>query len=192
MNCHYCGAERKANARFCLNCGTKQEIIWPEAAPVRKQPEVSLWDEPMEDLWIPAGETGNRPALQLPSERSLWKMVLFGILTAGIYPAVVWSRMVTELNIAASRRDGKRTMPYFAMVLLAVPTLGIYPLVWMHQFCRRVGEQLVSREIGGAFGPRDFWLWNVLGGLILAGPLVFTHRLLGAMNGINADFNIRG
>lgn len=132
------------------------------------------------------------PMLQLPGERGLGKMILLGILTLGIYPIVIWSRIVTELNIAASRYDGERTMPYFGMVLLALFTLFIYPIVWLHGFCRRIGTELKRRGIGYEFGAGTFWLWNVLGSLILVGPFVFLHKLMKATNMINRDFNVNG
>ena len=119
-------------------------------------------------------------------------MIFLGILTAGIYPTVIWSRIVTELNIVASRHDGKRTMPYFAMLLLSPITLMIYTFVWFHGLCNRVGRELRRRRIDYAFGPRHFWLWNILGSLILVGPFIFLHKLMKAMNFINRDFNRNG
>ena len=130
--------------------------------------------------------------LRLPVGRSLLKMVLLGLITAGIYPMVIWSRIVTEINIAASRTDGKRTMPYFAMLMLTSVTLGIYPLVWMHRFCERVGRQLKIRSCNYRFGAKDFWLWCVLGSLILVGPYVFIHKLTKSMNLINSHYNTWG
>ena len=132
------------------------------------------------------------PRLQLPTERGLAKMFFLGILTLGIYPIVIRSRIVTELNIAASRYDGKRTMPYFAMVTLSPITLGIYALVWMHKFCHRIGDELVRRNADYKFGPSTFWLWCVLGSLIIVGPFVFVHKLMKSMNKINAHYNIYG
>lgn len=129
---------------------------------------------------------------RLPVGRSLVKMVLLGLITAGIYPLVIWSRIVTEMNIAASRKDGKRTMPYCAMLMLAPVTLGIYPFVWMHHFCERVDQQLKIRSCDYRFGANDFWLWGVLGSLILVGPYVFTHKLMKSMNLINSHYNIWG
>ena len=116
-------------------------------------------------------------------------MFFLGIITLGIYPVVIWSRIVTELNIVASRHDGRRTMPYFAMLMLSPVTLGILPLVWMHNFCGRIGDELRYRKINDTFRPRDFWLWGMLGSLILVGPFVFTHKLMKAMNKLNDDFN---
>lgn len=131
-------------------------------------------------------------ALQLPVGRSLLKMILLGLITAGIYPTVIWSRIVTELNIAASRNDGKRTMPYFGMMMLTPITFGVFSFVWMHRFCNRVGNQLKFRSCDYRFGARDFWLWCMLGSLILVGPFVFVHKLMKSMNLINAHYNTCG
>ena len=150
----------------------RQDVVNPEAA----GPE------------MPAEES----ALKLPVGRSLVKMILLGLVTFGIYPTVIWSRIVTELNIAASGRDGKRTMPYFGMLMLAPVTLSVFPVVWMHRFCDRVGKQLKDRKCGFRFGAKDFWLWGVLGSLILVGPLVFTHKVMKSMNLINGDYNASG
>ena len=216
MKCDYCGAEVPAGEIFCRNCGTRQT-----PAPV-KEPAVETAGLPTEEAlycefleihipeelkpeprpepraaYVPYGapEQGyvrKAPMLRLPTERGLAKMFFLGILTLGIYPTVIWSRIVTELNIAASRYDGERTMPYFEMLLLAPFTLMIYPLVWMHSFCRRIGTELERRGIGYEFGADKFWLWNVLGCLILVGPFVFVHKLMKAMNLINRDFNVNG
>lgn len=210
MNCHYCGAETNEREIFCRNCGTRQEPV-PERAVAEPVPE----EETLEYVWKPEPEACEGPAfpnlpvqaeaapepkeirnvstrLLLPTRRGLGKMVFLGLLTLGIYPLVIWSRLVTELNISASRYDGERTMPFFAMVLLSPFTLGIYALVWYHDFSRRIGGELQRRGLGYRFGARDFWLWNILGILILAGPFVYTYKLVKSMNLINEDFNAKG
>ena len=200
MKCHYCGEEVAENQSYCMWCGTRQEQ--PKSAPEEPvQREIPLPEQPQraaeEEFPViqpePVRVAGKYlPRLKLPTGRGLGKMFFLGILTLGIYPTVIWSRIVTELNIAASRYDGERTMPYFGMVLLAPVTLGIYAFVWMHKLCRRIGGELNRRSLGYAFGPRTFWLWGILGSLILVGPFVFTHKLMKAMNRINADFNVNG
>ena len=210
MTCPYCGKDVASGSRFCLHCGTLQEAGYifeepklPEPVqPEPVQPEVSdaaaeaefpvIPKQPAAPKQKPVAVKPKLPEinkLQLPTKRSLCRMIFLGIITLGIYPIVIWSRIVTELNIAASRHDGRRTMPYLAMVLLTPITLGILPLVWMHKFCRRIGDELKFRRINYTFGPKAFWLWNVLGSLILVGPFVFTHKLMKAMNKINDDFN---
>lgn len=179
-------------------------------------------EEPLFDFEIAAEAVPAR--LQLPVKRHLWKMIVFSILTCGIYPIVIWSRLVSEVNIVASRYDGQRSMPYFAMLLLSPLTLGIHSLVWIHKLCRRIGTELQRRHVDYAFGPSDFWIWNFLMailsgvssgvysmlvamrydafGIALILPalalitgiaaLVFTAKLMKAMNYLNEDFNIHG
>ena len=191
MNCHYCGAPLNDNEIFCLHCGTRQAVK-PEEAPVAAavtaevpvQPAVEAAPAPRSATvykektfdWHPYGAPAKEeplvdfqnspftqaPKLQLPVKRKLWKMILFGILTLGIYPAVIWSRLTSEVNLVASRYDGERSMPFFAMALLAPLTLGIHSLVWMHKLCRRIGMELQRRSIPYTFGPSDFWLWAFL------------------------------
>lgn len=140
----------------------------------------------------PAPAVAARPAIQFPTERAWWKMILLGLITFGIYPIVIYSKIVEELNIAASRHDGKRTMPYFAMVWLAPITLSIYPIVWLHGLSNRVGDEVRRRGYDYNFGAKDFWLWNVLGSLILVGPFIYLHKLMKSMNLINEHFNQYG
>lgn len=222
MKCHYCGAELHGGELFCRSCGTRrnteaepamecERAPEPEerptpAAPAKDFPEVRTFDlgpllgEPPE---APQKETPyfdfdkaaslfDAPKLQLPTKRSLAKMVFLGILTLGIYPTVIWSRLVGEVNLVASRYDGERSMPFFGMMLLFPLTLGIHTLVWYHKLCRRIGAELQRRGIDHAFGTRDFWIWNVLLCPLLFGPFVFTYRLMKAMNLLNANFNENG
>lgn len=102
------------------------------------------------------------PKLQLPTKRGLGKMIFLSILTLGIYPMVIWSRLVGEVNMVASRYDGERSMSFFGMLMLAPLTLGIHTLVWFHKLCRRIGAELQRRHIDYDFGAKDFWLFNFL------------------------------
>ena len=160
----------------------EQEEVMPTIRPVSRP------------TYVPYGapEERKRPAIQLPTKRSLAKMVFLGLLTLGIYPTVIWFRIVTELNIAASRYDGERTMSCFGAMALTGITLGIYPLIWIHGLCNRIGAELKRRDLAYEFGASTFWLWNVLGAFILVGPFIFTHKLMKSMNLINDDFNING
>lgn len=209
-------------------------------APIAAEPVPAKYPEPVYEEktfgWQPYGgapapeeplfdfeKTATKaPKIQLPTGRRLWKMILFSILTLGIYPMVIWSRLVGEVNMVASRYDGERSMSFFGMLMLSPITLGIHSLVWMHKLCRRIGTELQRRNVNSTFGARDFWLWNVLLGFLssvlmsvgaylaavgaqvifwilvcvgfvaLVGPFVFLHKLMKAMNRLNADFNING
>ena len=133
------------------------------------------------------------PQFQLSTRRGLLKMIIFGILTFGIYPIVIYSKISSEIDIIASRYDGKRTMHFCLMYFIfSWLTLGIAYFVWYHRISNRIGNELKRRGIPYNFGASDFWLWNILGSLILIGPFVYVHKFMKASNLMNADFNQKG
>ena len=72
-----------------------------------------------------------------------------------------------------------------------MPTLFLYPLVWM----ARISEELRSKALAlGIPGPhtsfRHMFDWNVFG-LLLFGPAVATHRFFGTLNKVEAELNRR-
>ena len=93
-------------------------------------------------------------------------MILLGLVTCGIYPMVIWSRISGEINMVASRYDGKRTIHFMWVPYLAVLTLFVYPFVWIHGLCNRIGDELIRRGIRYKFSAATFWLWNLLYPLI--------------------------
>ncbi len=133
------------------------------------------------------------PAVQLKTNRGLLKYVLLSPLTLGIYPLVVMSGISSDINIVASRYDGKKTCHYLLMSLVfSWLTLGIYPLVWYHNLSARIGAERSRRGLGNDFGAGSFWGWNILGSLIMVGPFIYHYKLLHAMNDICASYNRYG
>ena len=223
MTCQYCGAAISDDALFCTNCGTRvqreptPEPVTPavEAAPaaeaalvVEAAPavETAPFTEAKKPAWQPYGapvkeeplfdfEKTDAPKYQLPTGRSLLKMIFLGIITFGIYPTVIWSRLASEVNMVASRYDGERSMSYLGMVLLAPVTLGIHSLVWMHKLCRRIGAELQRRDIRYNFGAKDFWIWDALLPFLFAccsvvcACLVMAEFSYGLPSGIGAFFH---
>lgn len=133
------------------------------------------------------------PMAQLKTNRSLAKFILLSFITLGIYPLVVMSGISSDINTIASRYDGKKTMHFCLMSFIVAPlTLSIYALIWYHQISDRIGNELKRRGIPYNFGASDFWLWNILGSMILVGPFIYTAKLIKAMNLLAEDYNVRG
>ena len=134
------------------------------------------------------------PVGKLKTNRGLLKLILLSIITFGIYGLVVFSAVSSDINTAASRYDGKKTMHYLLMSFIVAPiTLGIGSIVWYHRISNRIGNELARRGIAYSFGAGSFWGWCVLGSLLCGiGPLVYTHKLLKAMNLIAGHYNING
>ena len=84
---------------------------------------------------------------------------------------------------------GRRTQRYWVAYLLGIPTLFIYPLVWM----ANIAEELKVRAIEmGIDGPHTSW-WHMFGwntfGVLFMGPAVATGRFFKTLNKIEAKMN---
>ncbi len=108
-----------------------------------------------------------RTAIYLSTNRSLAKLIIFSLLTFGIYGLVYYSRISDDVNLIVSRYDGKRTMHYCLMFFIVSPlTLGIGGLVWFHNISNRIGGEIYHRGLNYRFGAGSFWGWNFLGMLL--------------------------
>ncbi|MDP4152299.1 MAG: DUF4234 domain-containing protein [Bacillota bacterium] len=138
-------------------------------------------------------QVSTAPIGQLKKNRSLAKLILLGIVTLGIYPIVFFSGISSDINIIASRYDGQKTMHYCLLAFLVGPvTIGIAFLVWFHKISERISCELIRRNIKYDFGAKDYWLWNVLGSLIIVGPFIYLHKLATASNKLAEHYNING
>lgn len=140
-----------------------------------------------------AVQANNAPVGQLKTNKGLLKYILLSLITFGIYGLVVMSSVSSDVNVVASRYDGKKTMHYCLLFFIVAPiTFGIANLVWFHNISGRIGGELKRRGIAYSFSSADFWLWNILGSLIFVGPFVYYHKLFKATNLICADYNAKG
>lgn len=133
------------------------------------------------------------PKKLLPINRGLAKFFLLSMVTLGIYGIVVLTQISSEINTVATRYDGRKTTNYLWFFFLwGWLTGGIAFLVWFHNLSNRIGNELQRRQIPYSFSASDYWLWCVLGAFVGFLPLVYTHKLLTAMNMLNADYNQKG
>ena len=133
------------------------------------------------------------PVGQLKTNRGLLKLILLSMITFGIYAIVVYCSISNDINVVASRYDGKKTMHYALLIFLVTPiTLGIAAVVWFHKISNRIGGELKRRGVDYAFSAADYWLWGVLGALIIVGPFVYAHKMCVAMNELSKHYNING
>jgi len=89
----------------------------------------------------------------------MWKVLLFGMLTCGIYTIWWYWKLGDDLNKIIDGRDGRKTMNYLLAMLLGIVTCGVYSYVWFHQMSERVGNELRHRGFAEDFGAREYWIW---------------------------------
>lgn len=162
--CSKCGNEVFDDAVVCVSCGRRIER------------------DPLYRVVTP-----------LETNRNLLKFILLSLITFNIYGIIVMSTISTDINIIASRYDGKKTMHYCLMsFVFSWLTLGIYPFYWYHQLSNRIGDELNRRDLGYQFSSNDFWMWGILGSFIIVGPFIYLNKLLTAMNMLADDYNYWG
>ena len=167
------------------------------------QPESEYDEYECEDQSQYAADDGNmysydqpeqeyRSPLVLKTKRAWWKMFLLGIITLGIYPLMAQDKMVQELNITASRYDGKQTYSPTAACYLYLITFGIYYFVWEHKYANRLGAEIRRRGIKYKISAGHFWLLNILLFFTIVCPIIYMHKKIKATNLINKHFNETG
>ena len=84
---------------------------------------------------------------------------------------------------------GHRLTPYWKAYLLGIPTLFIYPLVWMARISEELKEKAAEIGVPGPYTSwRHMFGWNTLG-LPLMGPAVATHRFFDTLNRVEKKLN---
>ena len=178
-----------------------QKIPQPQQAQEVQQPQQA--QEPQQPLY-PQQQPQYQPQYQQPyispapvgqlkTNKTLRKFILLNLITFGIYSLVVMSSVSESINIVASRYDGRKTMHFCLLFFVIAPiTLGIGAIVWYHRISARMGSELRRRGIQFSFSAADYWLWNVLGCLIIVGPFVYLYKMFRACNLLCANYNAIG
>ncbi len=133
-------------------------------------------------------EVQYKPA-KLKTDRKMWKLVLFGILTLGIYSIVFFMPLSFDVDKVSPKGDRSKTMSYLAAFVLSMFTANIVMDVWQYQITERISEALEARDVDYDFGTGDFWGWFIFGSLVFIGPFVYFHKLCKAMNLLCEDYN---
>ena len=123
------------------------------------------------------------------TDRSVLKLILFSLLTCGLYSVIYFIPFAYDLDDIAPKKDRTKTMNYLLALLLAFITCSIVMYIWFYFITARVEEALSRYNVDYDFGTRDFWLWYILGSFIYVGPLVYQYKLCKAMNLLCAAYN---
>lgn len=127
--------------------------------------------------------------VNLQTNRKMWKLMLFNVLTLGLYSIFFFIPLSFDIDKVAPRRDGERTMNYLLAHILAAFTFSIVVDIWHYNIASRIEEALSVRKINYDFSTNDFWLWFLFGSFILVGPFIYFHKLCTAMNLLCESYN---
>ena len=109
--------------------------------------------------------------------------------TAGIF--LLFYMPLSGLQDEIDEILGHKTMRYWKAYLLGIPTLFIYPMIWMARICEEMKAKAIELGIEGPYTSwRHMFGWNTLG-LFLMGPAIATHRFFDTLNKIEIELNRR-
>ena len=128
-------------------------------------------------------------APKLKTNRNVVTYILLSVLTLGIYNIFFYIPFTLDLEKVNPSGTRGKLMNYLSAYLLSLFTFAIVIQIWHYQVTQRVEEALDQRRIDYEFGTSDFWKWNILGSLILVGPIIYNYKLFKAMNLLCESYN---
>ena len=126
--------------------------------------------------------------------RRIWKYLVFGFLTLGIYR--IWFKwtMINDLNTACGYvedTDEDRSPHYLIYLLLGIITFRIYTIFWYY----KQGQRL--RTVGKKYGLEiddkgtTYLLWYLLGALLFGiGPFIALFIFVSNCNKVCRCYNL--
>lgn len=127
--------------------------------------------------------------------RRIWKYLVFGILTLGIYSIWFFWTMINDMNQACGYvedTDEAKSPHYLIYSLLSIVTLGIYSIFWYY----KQGQRL--RDCGRKYGLEiddkgtTYLLWILLGSLLFGiGHFIALFILVSNCNKVCRCYNLR-
>ena len=122
------------------------------------------------------------------NRRGFW-IGFIDFFTAGIF--LLFYMPLSGLQDEIDEILGHKTIRYWKAYLLGIPTLFIYPLIWMARICEEMKAKAIELGIEGPYTSwRHMFGWNTLG-LLLMGPAIATHRFFDTLNKIEIELNRR-
>lgn len=110
----------------------------------------------------------NNALERLQDDRKLWKYILLGIATLGIYDLYLIYTMVQDIDIACSfvEETEEETVNPLHVVLFSVLTIGIYWIYWCYKQGNRMQKAGENYRLNIEESGKTYLLWNLFGGLL--------------------------
>lgn len=129
----------------------------------------------------------------LNDQRRIWKFIVFGILTLGIYQLIFWWKMINDINTTCGYvedTDSEKSVNYIVLILLTLVTLGIYAFVWFYKQGNRI--KTAGREYGLNIEEKGstYLLWIIFGTLLFGvGPIIALYLMICNLNKLCSRYN---
>ncbi len=125
---------------------------------------------------------------KIKDDYSIWKFILLGFITCGIYNLWVIYQLADDVN-ELCREDGKQTSGLLAYFLLSIVTCGLYGIFWWYRIADMLQSSARRRGV-----PTNISAGNVLICFLLNYVVGFTsyigiYWVFEAVNALAKDHN---
>ncbi|MBQ7352159.1 MAG: DUF4234 domain-containing protein [Clostridia bacterium] len=117
----------------------------------------------------------------LTDNRSWLLVLILNGITFGIYGIYLTYVMARDTNIACAK-DGENTKGLLWVLLLGIVTFGIYGLIWQLMIIKRWANHAQANGATPKCTVLSYLLWNIVGSIIVIGPLVAFAKTINAFN----------
>jgi len=123
-------------------------------------------------------------------QRGLASLIIFSILTLGIY-SLYWNhKLAKDVNIMCEG-DGEHTSGLLKYILLGIITFGIYWVIWQFMLGDRLYHNAPRYGLSFKEGGGTIVLWDTLGIFILIGPYIALYIIIRNVNALAQQYNKR-
>lgn len=115
--------------------------------------------------------------------RSIWKLVLFNLLTCGLYSYFFMDSMAHDADVVCAG-DGETTPGFLQIFLFNLLTCGFYSFYWYYKLGNRLANKLGSNETG-----TTVLLWMFFGSFLCGiGYFIGANIVIRHMNALTEDY----
>jgi len=123
-------------------------------------------------------------------QRSLANLIIFSILTCGIYGIYFWYCYTNDMNTVC-QGDGKDSPNYIVVLLLSMVTFGIYGIWWFYTQGNRLQSVAPKYNLSFQENGTTVLMWMIFGSFLCGiGTFVALHILIKNMNAIGFKYNV--
>ncbi len=123
------------------------------------------------------------------TSRGLIKVILFSIITCGLYELFFINGISNDMNTMC-KDDGLKTKGIIGFIVLSCVTCGIYPLVWFYGVANRVSENAGRYGLTITENGMSWLLWSLFGSMLCGlGPLIALNTLCKNLNRLGEAYN---
>ena len=184
MFCSNCGNEIINNSGTCPCCGTTYAISGN-----REDIAINLNKSNNYNTNFTGNNSNTSSIKPLKTDRNLITVILFSLITAGIYGLYFIHQTAHDINIAC-KEDGKETSGALGFTILSLITGGLYSIIWSFNINNRLYRNAYRYNLTFKENGTTVVLWYVFGSLLFfVGPFVALYILIKNLNKICIEYN---